>query len=51
MLELERHKYENSTAPVVRRAIEEEWRTGASGWPAWHYIRDAEASEYYLFRG
>lgn len=49
VLELERREYENSTAPVVRRAIEEEWRTGASRWPAWHYVRDVASSEYYLF--
>jgi len=49
VLELERREYANSTAPVVRRAIEEEWRTRASRWPAWHYVRDVESSEYYLF--
>ncbi len=39
VLERERHEYDNSTAPVVRGAVEEEWRVGARRWPAWHYVR------------
>jgi transcriptional regulator with XRE-family HTH domain len=50
VLELERREYDHSTAPVVRGAIEEEWRTGASAWLAWHYVRDVESSEYDLFQ-
>jgi hypothetical protein len=49
VLELERREYDHSTAPVVRGALEEEWRTGVSRWPAWHYVRDVASSEYYLF--
>ncbi len=48
VLELERHEYEHSTAPVVRGAIEEEWRAGASRWPAWHYVRDVPPHDYLL---
>ncbi len=51
VLELERQEYDNSTAPVVRKAVEEEWRVGSSRWPAWYYVRDVASSEYYLFRG
>jgi transcriptional regulator with XRE-family HTH domain len=49
VLELERREYANSTTPVVRWAIEEEWRTGASHWPAWHHVREVEPHEYFLF--